>query len=811
MTYGKVQENDQICIYKSDADGNPTGESLGCHATEDAADAQLAALYADENMTIQLLADSNMGDTRHVMGGTIRAAEDGIVEGYLVAFNTAKNPDFHNTYFDRQTDYMFEDYPIVGRAFILYNHGLDETLHVRTIGKFVRAKIDDIGLWVQAQLAQRDEWEQAVYELAKDGKLGWSSGALPQAVEVDDDGHVRRWPIIEGSLTPQPASPPFSTQIYTRSSYQATLSARDGIAHIEPQQEPASNSLSKEHEQSNQELRTMADETKRNLANVAQMIQQALAALMEYVNDGTGEGEGEPIPPEVQEEMQAELQTQMSAKLAEIEEQMKEWTPDKVRSWVDAQLIEALPGVVEKMETAKAERENQFRTAAKSAFQQVEPTPVPGFIKGGGTNRQISIGEDLKYAHLSAADMCTAVMMKTAGLRQQGVDIPLGMQFSEPFLRHLKAKVGAEVKSEPFGKNTRANVALRSIVPFRAGEQDATDIAGQGTEWVGDYWSTTLWEKARFPTIFDTIASKGMMVEDIPQGTDSANFPTEGSDPTAYMMPEGNSVDSTGTPETVVNINPFGTGNVTLTPKAVGIASSVTMVLEEDSVIRTAQQVNKQLEAKFLETRDQLMINGDTVTTASTNINLIDGTPGTGLNAPYYLMANGFRKLPLVTHTAGSRDAGNTLSLAEFLSTLKLMDGKLRQNKAKCAYIIDDDTEIAALGIPEILTVSERAADRNSLETGALRELYKIDVLSSGFLPESNTAGKVSATAGNNVQGTIMLVYAPYWGFGYKRRMKIETAYSPIYQSTVYVLSARMGIIARGTNASVLSYNVANA
>jgi hypothetical protein len=46
MPYKKVHENDKWCVYKEDADKNPVGDSLGCHDTEDEANAQMAALYA---------------------------------------------------------------------------------------------------------------------------------------------------------------------------------------------------------------------------------------------------------------------------------------------------------------------------------------------------------------------------------------------------------------------------------------------------------------------------------------------------------------------------------------------------------------------------------------------------------------------------------------------------------------------------------------------------------------------------------------------------------------------------------------------
>ncbi len=48
MPYGIERQEGQFCVFKLDADNKPAGDTLGCHATEDAAEAQRRALYASE-------------------------------------------------------------------------------------------------------------------------------------------------------------------------------------------------------------------------------------------------------------------------------------------------------------------------------------------------------------------------------------------------------------------------------------------------------------------------------------------------------------------------------------------------------------------------------------------------------------------------------------------------------------------------------------------------------------------------------------------------------------------------------------------
>src|SRR3990167_5450226 len=59
MPWMKVRsgsDDKPVCVYKQDTDGKPEGESLGCHENDEKADAQIAALHAQEsNMTHQFL------------------------------------------------------------------------------------------------------------------------------------------------------------------------------------------------------------------------------------------------------------------------------------------------------------------------------------------------------------------------------------------------------------------------------------------------------------------------------------------------------------------------------------------------------------------------------------------------------------------------------------------------------------------------------------------------------------------------------------------------------------------------------------
>ena len=141
-------------------------------------------------------------------GSAIKADDKGIVRGYLVRFGGA---DLEGDYFTKDTDF--------GRPFttgvrepmnLYYHHGQDRTIGKSQIGFGFITK-DDKGLWYEAQVQMADEYQKMIADLAKSGKLGYSSGATGHMVErkkmSDGRYEITRWPIGEASLTPTPAEP----------------------------------------------------------------------------------------------------------------------------------------------------------------------------------------------------------------------------------------------------------------------------------------------------------------------------------------------------------------------------------------------------------------------------------------------------------------------------------------------------------------------------------------------------------------------------------------------------------------------------
>lgn len=140
-------------------------------------------------------------------GANVKALADGRVGGYLVLFSGPNDPDVSSMrdYFTKETDYGTHTLTDV-----YYSHGLDKALGKRRLGKNQgQLKVDDVGVWVETQLDLADKYEKAIHAMAKQGKLGWSSGTASHLVERQKVGQshwIKYWPLgLDASLTPAPA------------------------------------------------------------------------------------------------------------------------------------------------------------------------------------------------------------------------------------------------------------------------------------------------------------------------------------------------------------------------------------------------------------------------------------------------------------------------------------------------------------------------------------------------------------------------------------------------------------------------------
>jgi phage head maturation protease len=175
----------------------------------------------------------------------IKSDRLGYVKGYLVRFGNDKTADLEGDYFTASTDYGF---PVAkGQRVplnVYYHHGMDSQVGKKSIGTGY-VKMDDTGLWYEAQLDIADEYGSMIAKLCKQGKMGFSSGAAGHLVERKSMGsaaEITRWPIAEASITPTPAE--YRNSVKTLKEYYGMEPMMDGMEEEEmvmapmPEQSP---------------------------------------------------------------------------------------------------------------------------------------------------------------------------------------------------------------------------------------------------------------------------------------------------------------------------------------------------------------------------------------------------------------------------------------------------------------------------------------------------------------------------------------------------------------------------------------------
>jgi len=148
-------------------------------------------------------------------GGSVKAMPNGVIGGHLVLFGSPEKRDFDDQYFTEKTYFGPSD---GNGQLTAINHMAavktgDEKIdkHLKDLSKrplpAMQTERDALGIFAKVMLDLSDEYQKLVYDLAQKGVWKFSAGTAPHLLDVADDGWIKSFPIVEGSLTPMPAEP----------------------------------------------------------------------------------------------------------------------------------------------------------------------------------------------------------------------------------------------------------------------------------------------------------------------------------------------------------------------------------------------------------------------------------------------------------------------------------------------------------------------------------------------------------------------------------------------------------------------------
>jgi HK97 family phage major capsid protein len=615
-------------------------------------------------------------------------AEEGRVGGYLVVWGSPQQRDLQGEYFTPETELGLDWYD---QRPVLYHHGLDGNLKAAIIGVIDTLRPDETGLWAEAQLDMRQRYVQAVQRLIDRGILGWSSGSLPHLVEVADDGRIKRWPIVEGSLTPTPAEPRL-TDVHTLKSAFAALgldTARLNLNHTgtyQHESEPPSGR--------GVQLNALPNDTYES----------------QFARTQNPQG-GNPMPDEL-------------APVLDIEQPRK-------------------------------------RLPIASAQEAVKAAP------------HISVGSP--YDSLNEMDLLHGYML----------------------LRSAKSFHGV---SQPYANALAHRIQKAGLNALKADELSYSTQTGFGDEWVPDLWSAQIWKKARLENIILPL------FQAVEMPSNPFELPIEGADPTVYFVPETANethlaLDTSSNP---IPDSKVGTGKVQLTARKLALRVGFSAELVEDSIVPVLNIYREQAVRAIADSIDYVLLNGDTVTAGTGNINSDNGAPA---STARYLAFDGLRKLPIVTNTANKVDAANVAPTLALLRQARFtMASRYSARPSDIAWILDGGTYAKFLAISEFLTM-DKAGPMATALTGQIGFADGAPVLVSAEMPLTEADGKVGT--GTNDRGTAICVYRPGWFVGYRRRIAVSVDYLPYYDSYQLTATVRLAFANFDNDVSSALFNLA--
>ena len=336
----------------------------------------------------------------------------------------------------------------------------------------------------------------------------------------------------------------------------------------------------------------------------------------------------------------------------------------------------------------------------------------------------------------------------------------------------------AEAMKAPGAKG--ASKELREIT----GKALTATGAGTGDEYVPTGMAASLWNDF---FINSRVASQ----------FDNVQMPT---DPWDWPLGWGDGTWRKGTQNTATTVSDPATAKSTMTATEQVLEYNFSYSLDEDSVVAVMPSLRAQIARDGAEQIDRFVMNADATNAGTGNINLDDADPD---DDSYYLSSgqDGLRHQIIVDNTAQATDINTTLTDALLRAGIGKL-GKYATDLNRLVLFCNPKTYVLSmLGLTNVVTY-DKFGPLATVVTGQLANYSGIPVIPTSSIALAEDDGKVSTTANNNDEGTIVVAHRDMWKVGFRRNLMLEMYRDIQKRSVILVASFRIAVAARGTRST---------
>lgn len=326
--------------------------------------------------------------------------------------------------------------------------------------------------------------------------------------------------------------------------------------------------------------------------------------------------------------------------------------------------------------------------------------------------------------------------------------------------------------------------------------------AGYGAQLIGVQYVQELWESAREQSqIFGNLESFVMTAP-------TANLPIEADMPEPYFLGE-NTTDNTFLTATA---RP-GTRFVNVAAKKMIWNLLATGELVEDSLIPFIPYMRSQVARALAFYADSVILNGDTTTAATGNINSDDAAP---TSTKFYLAFDGIRKAALVDNTANAVNFAGAPTVAlisslrnKMIDSTYLQDWSNPQNRQDLIFVCDPQTYHTISALDAFRAVNEYGPDATILK-GEIGSIFGHPVIRTMAIGLTEADGKISAAVpANNTKGQLVCFNRNGFKVGLKNDTQISLVQRPDMDQHALVARIRFGLGRYAPSGSVSSIECA--